>query len=53
MAGFAQGQTVTHTYAQPGIYQVTLTAANAAGLNMVNKNVTITSFETYLPILVH
>ncbi len=50
--GVAQGQTVTHTYAQPGIYQVTLTAANAAGLNLANKNVTITNFETYLPILV-
>ncbi len=49
--GTAQGQSVNHTYAQPGVYPVTLTAANAAGLNMVNKNVTITSFEIYLPLL--
>jgi fibronectin-binding autotransporter adhesin len=50
--GVAHGQTVTHTYAQPGVYPVTLTAANAAGLNLANKNVTITDFEAYLPLLV-
>jgi predicted outer membrane repeat protein len=48
----AQGQTVTHTYAQPGVYTVMLTAANAAGQNLVTKNVTITNFELYLPMLV-
>ena len=48
----ALGQAVTHSYAQPGVYAVTLTVGIAAGQNLVMKNVTIADFELYLPVLV-
>ena len=46
--GTAQGEEVTHSYTQPGIYAVKLTAANAAGQNQVSKNVTINEVNLYL-----
>jgi predicted outer membrane repeat protein len=51
----AQGQSVSHAYTQPGIYVVTLTAANAAGQNQAIKNVTITKVDrsVYLPLVIH
>lgn len=47
--GTAQGQMVTHTYTQPGVYQVTVTAANAAGQNQASIAVTITAYQLFLP----
>jgi PKD repeat protein len=50
----AQGQSVSHAYTQPGVYAVTLTAANAAGQNQMIKNITITkvNLSLYLPFVI-
>ena len=45
------GATITHTYTQPGVYQVTLTAANAAGQNLATANVSITAIQVFLPLI--
>jgi predicted outer membrane repeat protein len=49
--GTATGQVATHAYAAPGVYPVTVTAANAAGQNVATKNVTIIPFEVFMPLL--
>jgi hypothetical protein len=47
----SSGQTVTHAYDHPGVYLVTLTAANAAGQNIATANVTITGYTVFLPMI--
>lgn len=49
------GQTVSHTYAQPGNYTITVTAANAVSTASTTLAVTVAAEETnptiYLPII--
>lgn len=54
--GNAQGQNPTHTFAQPGQFQVTLTASNASGSSTVTHQVTVTgaaSHTKWIPVASH
>jgi PKD repeat protein len=53
-AAGASGITATHSYTEPGIYTITLTASNICDAQSVSKDLTIfNTFWAFLPILVN
>jgi hypothetical protein len=53
---FGSGQSVTHTYAEPGSYDVVLTVTNACGISTATHTVVVqpagpTYFYIYLPLV--
>jgi hypothetical protein len=50
---FGSGQTVSHTYAEPGSYDVVLTVTNACGISTVTHTVVVQAagFYIYLPVV--